>query len=84
MNVVNVAVSIDISMCGMVWGEWEAAEGTTLIEVEYINALREERRGGEGEGERRGGGEEGRKGGGEPPPPLSLQVCAHFSSTDAF
>ena len=56
MNMVDVAVSIDVCMCGMVWGEWEAAEGTTLVEVEYINPLQEERRREEG-----GGGEEGRR-----------------------
>ena len=44
MNMVDVAISIDVSMCSVVWGEWEAAEGTTLIEVEYINTLQERRR----------------------------------------
>ena len=60
MNMVDVAISIDVGMCSVVWGEWEAAEGTTLIEVEYINTLQERRRRGRKE-ERRGGGEEERK-----------------------
>ena len=70
MNMVDVAISIDVSMCSVVWGEWEAAEGTTLIEVEYINTLQERRRKGikrgeEVEEERRGTKEEGRKRGEE-------------------
>ena len=81
MNMVDVAISIDVGMCSVVWGEWEAAEGTTLIEVEYINTLQERRRRGEAprrrggreerrrrgreEERRRGRGEERRRGGGE-------------------
>ena len=61
MNMVDVSISIDVRMCSMVWGEWEATERTTLIEVEYINTLQEKRR--RGEGPRRRGGEEERRGG---------------------
>ena len=65
MNMVDVSISIDVRMCSMVWGEWEATERTTLIEVEYINTLQEKRRRGEGPRRRGGGGEERDRGGGE-------------------
>ena len=40
MHMVNGLVSINVGMGGMVGGEVESAERTTLVEVEHFNALR--------------------------------------------
>lgn len=39
MDMVNVAICVDVGMCGMVGREGKAAEGAALVEVEYINTL---------------------------------------------
>lgn len=39
MDMVNVAIRVDVSMCGMVGREGKAAEGAALVEVEDINTL---------------------------------------------
>ena len=39
MDMVNVAIRVDVGMCGMVGREGKAAEGAALVEVEYINTL---------------------------------------------
>ena len=37
--VVNGSISVDVGMGGVVGGETEAAQWTTLVQVQYINAL---------------------------------------------
>lgn len=39
MDMVNVAICVDVGMCGMVGREGKAAEGAALVEVEDINTL---------------------------------------------
>ena len=62
LDMVNGPIPIHISMGGMVWGQGNAAQGATLIQVENINTLRREGEGRkEEEGERWDGGREGGK-----------------------
>ena len=41
MDVVYGAIPIDVSMAGVVGGQSETTQGTTLVQVQHINALME-------------------------------------------
>ena len=40
MYVVDSAIPVDVSMCGVVGRETKAAQGTTLVQMQHINTLR--------------------------------------------
>lgn len=39
MNVVNDPVSIHIHMSGVIWGEGDTTEWSSLIEMQYVDTL---------------------------------------------